>query len=83
MTIWHFQHYKKKALEYEMKVPDFHRSCWQVGDWTDDSDQMLLILLSLLDQGGEVLSAFLADKVYLLSARMMIVLIMTLNHSEK
>ena len=49
-----------------MKIPDFHRSRWQVGDWTDDSDQMLLILLSLLDQGGEVLSAFHADKVYLL-----------------
>ena len=53
-----FQYYKKKDLEYERKIPDFHRSRWQVGDWTDDSDQMLLILLSLLDNGGEVLPHF-------------------------
>ncbi|XP_070193003.1 ADP-ribosyl-[dinitrogen reductase] glycohydrolase-like [Littorina saxatilis] len=47
------KNYKQKSLEYGMKIPDFHRSRWQVGDWTDDSDQMLLILLSLLDQRGE------------------------------
>ncbi|XP_076447765.1 ADP-ribosyl-[dinitrogen reductase] glycohydrolase-like isoform X2 [Babylonia areolata] len=46
--------YKQKNLEYSMKVPDIHRSRWKTGDWTDDSDQMLLILLSLLDNGGQV-----------------------------
>lgn len=45
---------KKPHLEYEMKNHDFHRSRWETGDWTDDSDQMILILLSLLDNGGKV-----------------------------
>ena len=45
---------KKPHLEYEMKNDDFHRSRWDTGDWTDDSDQMILILLSLLDNDGKV-----------------------------
>ena len=40
-----------------MKNPDFHRDRWETGDWTDDSDQMILILLSLLDNKGKVRSA--------------------------
>ena len=50
-----FKQEKKKAhLEYDMKNFDFHRSRWETGDWTDDSDQMILILLSLLDNDGKV-----------------------------
>ena len=45
---------KKQNLEYGMKNHDFHRSRWETGDWTDDSDQMILILLSLLDNNGKV-----------------------------
>lgn len=45
---------KKPHLEYDMKNFDFHRSRWDTGDWTDDSDQMILILLSLLDNDGKV-----------------------------
>lgn len=44
----------KKHLEYNLKIPDFHRSRWQEGDWTDDSDHMLLILISLVDNAGQV-----------------------------
>ena len=44
----------KKGLEYEMKVPDFHRERWKTGDWTDDTDQMILIMLSIIDQQGKV-----------------------------
>ncbi|XP_076109483.1 ADP-ribosyl-[dinitrogen reductase] glycohydrolase-like [Mytilus galloprovincialis] len=51
-------HYGKKAkkIEYRHKkiVDDFHRSRWQEGDWTDDSDQMILIMRSLVDCGGKV-----------------------------
>ena len=50
------QYYKKHAdaggLEYEHKVPDMHRVRWENGDWTDDSDQMLLIMDSLHDKGN-------------------------------
>ncbi|XP_074660098.1 ADP-ribosyl-[dinitrogen reductase] glycohydrolase-like [Tubulanus polymorphus] len=41
-------------IAYKMKVDDGHRSRWEVGDWTDDSDQMILIMKSLLDNEGEV-----------------------------
>lgn len=41
-------------LEYEMKNNDSHRWRWETGDWTDDSDQMILILQSLLDNKGKV-----------------------------
>ena len=43
-------------LEYDLKHHDGHRSRWEIGDWTDDSDQMILILQSLLDKNGEVSS---------------------------
>lgn len=33
--------------------PDTHRSFFPPGDWTDDTDQMLLILQSLLEHSGE------------------------------
>ena len=41
-------------LEYSMKHKDWHRRKYDFGDWTDDSDQMMLILLSLIDNNGEV-----------------------------
>ncbi|XP_052082859.1 ADP-ribosylarginine hydrolase Tri1-like isoform X3 [Mytilus californianus] len=45
-----------KELEYLHKqiVCDGHRSRWKEGDWTDDSDQMILIMRSLVDCGGKV-----------------------------
>ncbi|XP_064639249.1 uncharacterized protein YegU-like [Lineus longissimus] len=48
-------HYGKfKKLEYEQKVDDLHRDRWETGDWTDDSDQMILIMLSLRDNDGKI-----------------------------
>ncbi|KAL5015329.1 hypothetical protein ScPMuIL_009599 [Solemya velum] len=45
----------RKALEFEHKkiVPDMHRERWKVADWTDDSDQMILIMLSLIESDGK------------------------------
>ena len=45
---------KMPNLEYSMKYRDFHRERFETGDWTDDSDQMILILRSLLDNNGKV-----------------------------
>ena len=45
---------KMPNLEYFMKYRDFHRERFETGDWTDDSDQMILILRSLLDNNGKV-----------------------------
>lgn len=46
----------KKNLEYKHKaiVCDVHRNRWKEGDWTDDSDQMLMILMSITDNKGKV-----------------------------
>jgi ADP-ribosylglycohydrolase len=35
---------------YSQIVQDRHRSRWAIGDWTDDTDQMLCILDSILDK---------------------------------
>lgn len=37
-----------------MKVPDMHRERFKTGDWTDDTDQMILIMQSIVEQKGEV-----------------------------
>eukprot|EP01118_Nematostelium_gracile_P009459 TRINITY_DN3195_c0_g1_i1.p1 TRINITY_DN3195_c0_g1~~TRINITY_DN3195_c0_g1_i1.p1 ORF type:complete len:389 (+),score=112.46 TRINITY_DN3195_c0_g1_i1:59-1225(+) len=41
-------------FQYNMFFRDAHRGRWKEGDWTDDSDQMLLILNDLLAHGGEI-----------------------------
>jgi ADP-ribosylglycohydrolase len=35
---------------YRQIIQDRHRSRWAIGDWTDDTDQMLCILDSILDK---------------------------------
>ena len=45
---------KLPNLEYSMKYRDFHRERFETGDWTDDSDQMILILQTLLENKGKV-----------------------------
>jgi len=42
-----------------MKHDDGHRYRWKRGDWTDDSDQMILILRMLLDCNGKVCISYL------------------------
>ena len=53
------QKYKEvhNKLEYVHKkmLPDVHRRKWNIGDWTDETDHMLLILQSILNKQGEVL----------------------------
>lgn len=39
-----------------MKSQDMHRARFATGDWTDDSDQMILILLSLVENDGKVVN---------------------------
>ncbi|XP_033745095.1 ADP-ribosyl-[dinitrogen reductase] glycohydrolase-like [Pecten maximus] len=50
------EHYKamKKELEFSHKIDDCHRTGWKTGDWTDDSDQMILIFLSIIENHGTV-----------------------------
>jgi ADP-ribosylglycohydrolase len=39
---------------YEDIVQDLHRNRWKKGDWTDDTDQMLLILQMIIEHRGKV-----------------------------
>lgn len=43
-------------MEFEHKslVDNPHQNRWNVGDWSDDSDQTILILISLTENKGEV-----------------------------
>lgn len=46
------------CLEYQHKVNDHHRRNWMQGDWTDDSDQMFLIMQSIVDCQGQVIQLY-------------------------
>jgi len=41
-----------------------HNSRWAVGDWTDDSDQMILIMETIAETGGQVLETLFAKKLF-------------------
>ncbi|XP_077977964.1 ADP-ribosylarginine hydrolase Tri1-like [Glandiceps talaboti] len=55
--------YPKANLEYSMKVDNRHQNRWKTGDWTDDSDQMILILQSLLENKGKVIPTDFAKRM--------------------
>lgn len=46
-----------KNLEYIHKkiVSDIHRRKWLIGEWTDESDMMILILRTIIMNKGEVI----------------------------
>lgn len=50
------QYYPEGLRAYEQIVGDSHRRRWVRGDWTDDTDQMLCILDSLLEHGSVVVN---------------------------
>ena len=54
---------KMPELEYDMKYRDLHRERFAAGDWTDDSDQMILILLSLVENQGKVRTVHITLKL--------------------
>ena len=45
-----------------MKIDDDHRRIFPTGDWTDDTDQMILIMQSITQQKGNVRNIW--DKVF-------------------
>lgn len=47
--VW--EHYPEGLSTYHQIIQDAHRSRWRQGDWTDDTDQFLCILDSLLEHG--------------------------------
>lgn len=45
-------HYPNGLTQYEQIIQDAHRKRWKQGSWTDDTDQMTMILDSLLETGA-------------------------------
>ncbi|HSG27887.1 MAG TPA: ADP-ribosylglycohydrolase family protein [Candidatus Krumholzibacterium sp.] len=46
------EYYPRGLTDYDLIIQDRHRKRWKEGAWTDDTDQMLCILDSLLEKGG-------------------------------
>ncbi|KAJ5072421.1 ADP-ribosylglycohydrolase [Anaeramoeba ignava] len=55
--------YDFEYFDYEKFLNDGHRSAWIEGDWTDDSDQMLLILDGILANKGKVIEQDFAKRL--------------------
>jgi ADP-ribosylglycohydrolase len=53
---------KDGPKEYSKIIQDFHRSRWMKGDWTDDTDQLLLILQMIVERKGSVEKCAFAEK---------------------
>ncbi|KJE94191.1 ADP-ribosylglycohydrolase [Capsaspora owczarzaki ATCC 30864] len=47
--------------DYSKIVRDRHRSRWVQGDWTDDTDQMIVIMRSLIKNNGKVVVQDIAE----------------------
>mmetsp|Transcript_83941 Transcript_83941/g.203586 ORF Transcript_83941/g.203586 Transcript_83941/m.203586 type:complete len:400 (+) Transcript_83941:201-1400(+) len=60
-------HYGTKVrdgtYEYADMRMDMHRHRWAKGDWTDDSDQMLLLLRSMVQHDGEIVPSDFGAKL--------------------
>jgi ADP-ribosylglycohydrolase len=54
---------KDGPKEYSKIIQDFHRSRWMKGDWTDDTDQLLLILQMIVERKGSVEKCAFAEKM--------------------
>ncbi len=63
-----YNHYGKiKKVRYDDFIKDGHRSTWMrsdgLGDWTDDTDQLLLIIKTLLESNGKSVDVVFANKL--------------------
>jgi ADP-ribosylglycohydrolase len=46
--------YPNQPIQFSHFLKDWHRNKWMPGDWTDDTDQMILIMDNLFAHGGLV-----------------------------
>ncbi|XP_070558795.1 microtubule-associated protein 1B-like [Ptychodera flava] len=60
---WYGDLHELELKDKERVGGQFHQSRWEIGDWTDDSDQMILILQSILDRNGQVEGPDFAKKM--------------------
>ena len=48
------KYYPNRLTNYKQIIQDPHRSRWEKGDWTDDTDMMLCIARAIIKDGGKV-----------------------------
>lgn len=56
------EHYPNGLTSYSQIIQDRHRIRWQRGSWTDDTDMMLCILRSIIENKGELVPLNIAQK---------------------
>ncbi|KXK46369.1 MAG: ADP-ribosyl-[dinitrogen reductase] glycohydrolase [Bacteroidia bacterium] len=57
------EYYPNGLSEYSQIVQDKHRSRWEIGDWTDDTDQFLCICNSII-KSGEINEITFAEELF-------------------
>uniref|UniRef100_A0A6C0KI36 ADP-ribosylglycohydrolase n=1 Tax=viral metagenome TaxID=1070528 RepID=A0A6C0KI36_9ZZZZ len=57
------QKYGSEKITHDRIVQDFHRSAWEKGDWTDDTDMTILCMRDLVENNGKVCDRTLAAKM--------------------
>ena len=48
---------------------DRHRRAWLVGDWTDDTDQMVVIMESIIYSDGQVINCLMVKLCIVLTEK--------------
>lgn len=56
------EHYPNGLKDYDQIIQDRHRSRWRKGDWTDDTDMMLCIAHSMIENNGKINPLNIAQK---------------------
>jgi ADP-ribosylglycohydrolase len=57
------EHYPEGLFSYSQIIQDNHRKRWQIGNWTDDTDQFLCIVDAILEN-GEISEYNFANELY-------------------
>lgn len=56
--------YENDKITHDKIIEDFHRTAWQKGDWTDDTDMTILCMRDLVENKGKICETTLAKKMY-------------------
>ncbi|KAK6175936.1 hypothetical protein SNE40_014310 [Patella caerulea] len=53
----------KLELVHKKMIDDSHRRKWELNDWTEESDHMILLLQSLVENNGEIVPIDFAKRL--------------------
>ena len=55
--------YGSGKITHDQIIQDFHRTAWEKGDWTDDTDMTILCMRDLVENKGTICETTLAKKM--------------------